>query len=675
MLDQIHFFDTGPMRVRRSMLGVGAIVVLLFAFTFASRAEAAPRIGLMFDGASSGSLEPYERSEEWAIIQKSGTTLFRMPIDEGVVTARGWAGYEKAINGAAEHGITILPILTNGTRFPASEYGPWETWVRSVVGKFGTGGSFWTGKSYARPITAWEVWNEPNLPENNPIPGGKNGVYPELYAHFLVATSGAIRAVNSSAQVLFGGLYMPDTNVGPFLETAATVVAERTAYSGVSIHPYAPSGSVSQMKTEVNEMRGELNVHVAGAAGKSIWITEFGWPVRYAEPELPAFPGFQTQTEAGQAALVNESIAWAKEAASTDLIESVLYYNDRDSNVAKGWQYGCGLRDEVGNFRRSWFTFQAQAGAPRWPVTVTAFQANTGNLMLDSRSGGPGGNVYGMAAGTSPSIGQYNGGWEAAFQANTGTLWFQTVSSVTNTGLPMAAGTSPSITALQGGDVAYHGTNGDLWIYEPGSGAKDTGVAMAPGTNPAITYQPRLYYTAAPPLAAAVQGAGGTMEIYEGGSVVNTGLGMAAHTSPAMAALDSTRGDSRFVIAFQVNSGYMWLYEPNGINASTGYGMAAGTNAAVASEPGGSFAASFQANSGAMWLYVPNGIVASTGIGMQAGASPAITGLSDGPPYYGAFEIALSASTNTIWTYEPSGYVTNTIYGNAVGTSASISPG
>jgi hypothetical protein len=54
----------------------------------------------------------------------------------------------------------------------------------------------------------------------------------------------------------------------------------------------------------------------------------------------------------------------------------------------------------------------------------------------------------GMKPGTSPSItAMPNGGWEAAFQANDGSLWVVGSSDNRALGLGMAAGTSPSITA------------------------------------------------------------------------------------------------------------------------------------------------------------------------------------------------------------------------------------
>ena len=75
-----------------------------------------------------------------------------------------------------------------------------------------------------------------------------------------------------------------------------------------------------------------------------------------------------------------------------------------------------------------------------------AFQANTKTLWT---SGGPGTGQnlrLGMKAGTSPAItGLAGGGYEAAFQANTGLLWVVPNGVGQSVGLGMLKGTSPAI--------------------------------------------------------------------------------------------------------------------------------------------------------------------------------------------------------------------------------------
>jgi hypothetical protein len=95
---------------------------------------------------------------------------------------------------------------------------------------------------------------------------------------------------------------------------------------------------------------------------------------------------------------------------------------------------------------------------------------------------------WGMLAGTSPSICALpGGGWQAAFQANTGRLWVVGADQRGDTGWGMKAGTSPSICALPGGgwQAAFQANTGNLWAV----GAEDIGdkhLGMMQGTSPSI---------------------------------------------------------------------------------------------------------------------------------------------------------------------------------------------
>jgi hypothetical protein len=78
--------------------------------------------------------------------------------------------------------------------------------------------------------------------------------------------------------------------------------------------------------------------------------------------------------------------------------------------------------------------------------------------------------------------------------------------------------------------------------------------------------------------------------------------------------------------AFQANTGDLWIYTPtNTGNRNTGLGMAAGTSPAIAASSSG-FETAFQADTGDLWIYTPtNTGNRNTGLGMAPGTSPAIT--------------------------------------------------
>jgi hypothetical protein len=52
--------------------------------------------------------------------------------------------------------------------------------AKQAVERYGVNGTFRTlGSPTQTPITAWAVWNEPNLPANHPLLGGEEKVQPE----------------------------------------------------------------------------------------------------------------------------------------------------------------------------------------------------------------------------------------------------------------------------------------------------------------------------------------------------------------------------------------------------------------------------------------------------------------------------------------------------------------
>jgi hypothetical protein len=639
-----------------------------------SSASGAATLGVMFTGSDG----PTESVEEWKVIGKSGAGFFRTPVSPNhSANGNDWTYYDRVFSRAAENGVRILPILggrlDSGNGLPsAGEQAAWSEWAKKAVRRYGYNGVFWSTNPgiTALPVVAWEMGNEPNNSAFGTISA-------TAYGEFLAWAGPAVQSTSESwggqkTGVLFGGLLSSSggTNYQTYLKNAYNVPGASSAITGVAFHPYTVAIVDNQEKINVtkNTILGARNYinGLTGGGNKSLWITEFGWPSR----------GEYAVTEEAQANMLLQTVGWMRAEATNLNLRSIVWYNLRDSDFTGGWQYRCGLRDEVGNFRPAWFAFQQEAGAARWPVPRVAFhEQNTGNAWVYSKSGGAVNTLLGMAPGTSPSIGQFAGSHEVAIRANTGTLWTWTpAEGGKNTNLAMEGGTSPSITPLEGGRIAFHGSNGNLWTYDSRTGAAvDTGWLMAAGTSPSISVLPELYWRKPARYVIAWQGPGGGLEFTHGdGSKVNSGYGMASGTSPVITAQDS--GASDFAMHFQANTGQMWIYEPGGTVATTGLGMKTKTNPGMASLPSGKYTAPFQANTGSLWLYTPGGTVANTGYGMQPESSPAVVGFGDAP-FYTRTLIAFIANSGKLWTYEGGGAVTDTGLASKAATSPAVSPG
>jgi hypothetical protein len=269
------------------------------------------------------------------------------------------------------------------------------------------------------------------------------------------------------------------------------------------------------------------------------------------------------------------------------------------------------------------------------------------------------------AAGLSPGGGR--GGrarsWRARWTAGIAAAAAAAVSGAVLLAAPpaSAAGTLDSTGTLDSFEMAFQANTGALWeacTAQSGSqcvaGAPlgrdpvDTGLGMAAGTSPSV----------APPL----EGSGpyqfafqaNTGDLWTDGSSTgggeDLGLGMMAGTSPAIEAVPSTGG---YVIAFQANTGDLvtTVLGASGSVSTTYWDlpMAAGTSPSVAalpagsSDPDGSYDVAYQNSDGYLSLAGPQG-TGSLGLGMKAGTSPSIAELADG------YQIAFQANTGDLWT-------------------------
>jgi hypothetical protein len=313
--------------------------------------------------------------EEAAEAQMLGIGRVRMNIEWGLADLEGpcesvgapdWTHYDEIFRRAAERHLEViadlygnLPSCGNVNAFPASGSGNFTQYaaaagpgqeggfVAQVVQRYGVGGSFWAeNPSLATdPVTTWEVWNEPNLPHNDPA----EIVDPQAYAQFLIATSAAIRGIDPTATVLLGGMSFsgapassPKSMAGFLGEIAEnpsgyTLDEFQDSFDGVGIHPYAVSGkgptyefggpTVSEER--VTEAREILDTLGGGAlAEKSMWVTELGWPTEFApSPEI---------TPAVQANYVTTTMAWLFDHAEEDDIRYAALFDYRDYHPPEG---------------------------------------------------------------------------------------------------------------------------------------------------------------------------------------------------------------------------------------------------------------------------------------------------------------------------------------------------
>ncbi|HKN94021.1 MAG TPA: hypothetical protein VJU60_06810 [Thermoleophilaceae bacterium] len=240
-----------------------------------------------------------------------------------------WSAYDAYMAATASHGIRVLPILfdpppfrariskkTSGT-YPPRHYADLGTFGAAVAGRYGPHGSFWTQNPALPklPITAYQVWNEPNLKAYWPT-----GPNPKQYAKLLTAAAKGIHRADPHAQIVTAG--MPDSRLSRPHNVFSYVRAMLRAhpkFNTLAVNPYGTSSG--QILSKLRRFRSVLSRGHARRAG--LWVTEFGWSDK--GPRAPFRLGAK-----GQAKQITRTIpALAKQRRHLRL-RGLVYYSWRD---------------------------------------------------------------------------------------------------------------------------------------------------------------------------------------------------------------------------------------------------------------------------------------------------------------------------------------------------------
>ena len=251
-----------------------------------------------------------------------------------------WSASDQVIEALASRGMSAFPILMATPRWarsadavaagcdfrsglPASRAADYGAYAAALASRYGRGGSFWSARPSLpyRPITRFELWNEPNW-RGFWCPG----IDPAAYAAAARAAADAIHGVDPAGEVVLGGLAalkedrfegvtLTGMAVPRFLDeilAADPSLAQR--FDAVAFHPYALDPDVNL--TLLGWLRRLLVERGMGEA--EIMLTEFGWKGgnlvdSLLEPQRAAnyteFAGAAPRTDCGVSAIAAHS--WA----------------------------------------------------------------------------------------------------------------------------------------------------------------------------------------------------------------------------------------------------------------------------------------------------------------------------------------------------------------------------
>jgi hypothetical protein len=280
-----------------------------------------------------------------------------------------WRTFDRLVGRMASQGIEVLPLLY-GTpnwiyddeatppihdRAAAAE---WFQLLRQLVSRYGPDGLFWKLNPLIpyQPITAWQVWNEPNspkfwAPEPNPVE----------YAALLELSAQAIRSVDPGAVIVTAGVVANPKGEGAiagpdYLSGLVSMPRVTQSADKIGYHPYAQNarGVLAEIATARKTLRS------AGLGRMPLWVTEFGWGAN-------SLLGTSfSKSEAGQAAALNASYSAVIAKNGRLGVERMLWYYWRDQfDPLCIWCRSAGLLQRWREPRESFKAFQRLALAAR----------------------------------------------------------------------------------------------------------------------------------------------------------------------------------------------------------------------------------------------------------------------------------------------------------------------
>lgn len=204
----------------------------------------------------------------------------------------------------AQDGISLLPVVMNAPAWDGRTFakgivtipsspGPYATFLKVLVSRYGPNGSFWRDNPQVPrdPIRMWQIWNEPNV-----YPFWPQAPQPFYvgYVALLRAAHAAIKQADPAAKVVLGGL----PNYSWIALKRIIKHGGRNLFDIAAIHPYTrtPAGVI----TILSLARQVLNQ--AGLARRRILADEISWGSSVHKGRGPGRVGLDiATTEAGQA--------------------------------------------------------------------------------------------------------------------------------------------------------------------------------------------------------------------------------------------------------------------------------------------------------------------------------------------------------------------------------------
>jgi hypothetical protein len=269
----------------------GALMLLAPASGMAAQRRA-PQLffGTQFGESALAEAPAPVQDQQVALMAASGVQSVRVQVNWALAQpapgVTDWSRTDNVVRVAASHGLDVLATVVNAPRWastrpqrtdyqrwpPTSDPRPYTNFLVALIQRYGRGGSFWTENPAiqpARPIRAWQIWNEPGFRNYFGDPR-----YRRSYPRLLRASYNAIKRTDRTATVVMAGLAnsagdLSWEDLDDFYRAGV-----RRHYDVLALHPYA--SNVTNLLKILAKNRQVLRRRGEGA--KRIWLTEVTWP-------------------------------------------------------------------------------------------------------------------------------------------------------------------------------------------------------------------------------------------------------------------------------------------------------------------------------------------------------------------------------------------------------------
>jgi polysaccharide biosynthesis protein PslG len=357
-------------------MGRPALALLAAAACFAAASPAAARVPSGFVGVTSDDV--FAGADDYRTANLSaqaaiGVQTIRQTFDWSTIERQpgvyDLSYHDRFVAKAAAHGIRILPVLFNPPSFlrpshPRATCPPYSDsdfarFAQALVRRYGRSGSLWLERPDVprKPINAWQIWNEPNLPQYwCPRPNAKR------YVAMQAVVGRAIQQVDRGAHILTAGLpasrLRRSVPLERYLRSMYRAGARRT-FDSLAINPYAKNHR--HMRNLLRKIRRLMNRH--GDRRGTMWISELGWGDRGARHRFVVGPR-------GQAKRIRKSFAVIRQERRRLRLRGVVYYSWRDlprypPAFKNHWGLHTGLLRLNGGFKPAYYAFKNAVGRLR----------------------------------------------------------------------------------------------------------------------------------------------------------------------------------------------------------------------------------------------------------------------------------------------------------------------